>query len=64
MLVCFSVGFALILILRFYLKWENKRRDHFGEIVVEHLNNVELSATALNLLDKTDFELAQFRYVY
>ncbi|KUJ21321.1 MFS general substrate transporter [Mollisia scopiformis] len=64
MFVCFSVGIALIILLRFYPIWENRRRDGLGEVVVEHLNGVELLATALNLLDKTDRELGRFRYVY
>ncbi len=64
MIVCFAVGAALILVLRFYLIRENQRRDRLGETAVQHLNGLEVSETALNLLDKTDRELTQFRYVY
>ncbi|CZR68552.1 related to DAL5-Allantoate and ureidosuccinate permease [Phialocephala subalpina] len=64
MIVCFSVGAALILVMRSYLIWENRRRDRLGEAAVAQLNGLEVSETALNLLDKTDWELTQFRYVY
>lgn len=65
MLVCFSAGVCFCMGLRFYLIWENKRRDCMGEPAVVVLGGVEVEGTAaLNLLDKTDKELLQFRYVY
>lgn len=64
MIICFSAGAALILMMRFYLIWENRRRDRLGEAAIAQLNGIEVSETALNLLDKTDWELTQFRYVY
>jgi hypothetical protein len=46
--------------------WENKKRD---AAVRERSDVIEISAepistSALNLLDKTDHDLHQFRYVY
>jgi hypothetical protein len=65
MLVCFACSASIILILRFYLMWENKKRDAIGEApdVVE-IDGVPVPAFSLNLIDKTDREINQFRYVY
>jgi hypothetical protein len=65
-LVCFSSSTILIFVFRFYLIWENKKRD---AAVNERLDVIEIggepiSTSALNLLDKTDRDLHQFRYVY
>ncbi|KAH9223914.1 major facilitator superfamily domain-containing protein [Leptodontidium sp. 2 PMI_412] len=65
MLVCFSAGVFFCFGLRFYLIWENKRRDAMGDAPVLTIDGVEVEGTAaLNLLDKTDRELLQFRYLY
>lgn len=47
-------------VLRYYLVWENKRRDSIGEELDTGVEN----DVSLNLLDKTDKEIPQFRYVY
>ncbi|KAL2850145.1 major facilitator superfamily domain-containing protein [Aspergillus pseudoustus] len=65
MLTCFAASAVISLVLRFYLIWENKKRDSIGvapetiEVDGEHV-----PAATLNLLDKTDREIHQFRYVY
>ncbi|KAE8376406.1 major facilitator superfamily domain-containing protein [Aspergillus bertholletiae] len=60
MLICFVISLVLSLSLRYYLIWENKRRDRLGH--VDSGGSFEsLDAT---ILDKTDKELLQFRYVY
>ena len=60
MMICYGVGFSTCFVLRFYLVWENRRRDRVavgdGAEDDEH--------TAVNLSDKTDQEMARFRYVY
>ncbi|KAH7360350.1 major facilitator superfamily domain-containing protein [Rhexocercosporidium sp. MPI-PUGE-AT-0058] len=65
MLICFSAGVFFCFGLRFYLIWENKRRDARGGEPVLTVNGVEVDGTAaLNLLDMTDREMLQFRYLY
>jgi hypothetical protein len=64
MLVCFSVGVIAIVTMRFYLIWENKRRDRRDAEIGEVQGEYRLSDAMLNLVDKTDMELLQFRYVY
>lgn len=60
MLICFGATLVISLALRFYLIWENRRRDRVG-----HVNGGD-SAENLDAvaLDKTDKELLEFRYVY
>lgn len=58
--VCFAVGFVACFVLRFYLIWENKRRDRAGGV----LEADESNHTTLNMMDKTDKEIPQFRYMY
>ncbi|KAJ5652981.1 hypothetical protein N7507_010407 [Penicillium longicatenatum] len=65
MLVCFACSAILSMLLRFYCIWENEKRDAsvitvggYGE------NSASTSSACLNLSDKTDRELPQFRYVY
>lgn len=64
MLVCFSVGVIAILAMRSYLIWENKRRDRRAAEIGEVQGEYQLPEAMLNLVDKTDTELVQFRYVY
>jgi hypothetical protein len=57
MLVCFGVGVFVILGMRFYLIWENKRRDAregFSDGHIEDAMNVDL----------TDRRIPGYRYVY
>lgn len=65
-LVCFSCSTILIFVFRFYLMWENKKRDAaVGEpSQTIQIDGERISTSALNLLDKTDRDLPQFRYVY
>ncbi|KAL4973529.1 major facilitator superfamily domain-containing protein [Aspergillus desertorum] len=60
MLICFGVSLALALGLRYYLIWENRRRDRLGYVDSED-SLEDLNAA---VLDKTDKQLLQFRYVY
>ncbi|KAF2443408.1 MFS allantoate transporter [Karstenula rhodostoma CBS 690.94] len=56
MIFCHLAEFAIVLAFRFYLKWENGRRERcYGEVV-------EADATAFG--DLTDWENTNFRYVY
>lgn len=65
MVVCFAFSAFITIILRFYCIWENKKRDSmqipeegFGE------DGEPVGLASLNLTDKTDREMHQFRYVY
>ncbi|KAJ3549022.1 hypothetical protein NM208_g722 [Fusarium decemcellulare] len=60
MMICFGVAFVTCFCLRLYLIWENRRRDRATSEPEDDAQDV-LDA---ELLDKTDKELAQFRYVY
>ncbi|EKG20967.1 Major facilitator superfamily [Macrophomina phaseolina MS6] len=73
MLVCFVLGIVFSVGLRFYYIWENKRRDSKSGMGDGGLGgNADLaeaevrqeSALMLNLQDKTDRTLTQFRYLY
>lgn len=60
MLICFGVSFVIPIGLRFYLVWENRRRDRMGQgTVTDSLDDMDAA-----FLDKTDKELSHFRYVY
>lgn len=72
MLVCFVLGIIFSVALRVYYIWENKRRDGKAGVGNGGLGGnadfaeAELrqeSALMLNLQDKTDRTLTQFRYV-
>ncbi|KKK14657.1 hypothetical protein P175DRAFT_0484744 [Aspergillus ochraceoroseus IBT 24754] len=65
MLVCFAASAIICVVLRFYLIWENKKRDALGDVpeIVE-IDGIPVPVGSLNLIDKTDRELHQFRYVY
>ncbi|KAL3472533.1 major facilitator superfamily domain-containing protein [Aspergillus californicus] len=60
MLICFGVCLLISVALRYYLIWENRRRDRLG--YVDSGDSFEDLDAAV--LDKTDKELVQFRYVY
>jgi hypothetical protein len=59
MLICYAVGILTCIGLRYYLIWENRRRDRVNAVLNEPQNG-----EMLNLLDKTDKEIGQFRYIY
>ncbi|KAF4546006.1 Major facilitator superfamily [Lasiodiplodia theobromae] len=73
MLICFVLGIIFSIALRVYYIWENKRRDGKAAVGSDGLGgNADIaeaeirqeSAIMLNLLDRTDRDLPQFRYVY
>lgn len=56
----------MILALRFYLSWENKKRDKAQGVHLdaEDIREVDLQTDeALAVLDETDWENKSFRYV-
>lgn len=61
-MICTSIGVVICLALRFYLIWENRRRDRAAEatevVVQPHMDD------SLGTADKTDKEMKDFRYVY
>ncbi|KJZ75222.1 hypothetical protein HIM_05416 [Hirsutella minnesotensis 3608] len=61
MMICFSIGFLTCIVLRLYLWRENKRRDRVQG--APGANPIE-GDLMVNLMDKTDKEIPQFRYVY
>ncbi|CAI6082022.1 unnamed protein product [Clonostachys chloroleuca] len=60
MLVCFVVAIFATIGLRFYLIWENRKKERIHGSVTE--DNIEAAAELSG--DKTDRELPCFRYVY
>lgn len=58
MLICFGIGLVSCIAFRFHLMWENRRRDQAcdasGRIEMENAD----------LMDRTDKDISQFRYVY
>ncbi|KAH6869544.1 major facilitator superfamily domain-containing protein [Thelonectria olida] len=56
-MICFAIGVVLCALLRISLILENRRRDRAGEVL-------DVSNAALSLMDKTDKEIPQFRYMY
>ncbi|RDA95285.1 hypothetical protein CP533_3452 [Ophiocordyceps camponoti-saundersi (nom. inval.)] len=58
-MACFGICILLCIALRFQLWHENRRRDR-----VQRLNGREVGNDGLNLFDKTDQEMIDFRYVY
>ncbi|PYH32952.1 vitamin H transporter [Aspergillus neoniger CBS 115656] len=60
-MICYAVGIILCGAARFYLVWENRRRD--GVYPPFH-GNEEVDGDVAGMLDKTDKEIPQFRYVY
>lgn len=63
MVVCFACSAVLIILLRSYCIWENKKRDNIPEESFEE-DGDPVALASLNLMDKTDREIHQFRYVY
>ncbi|KAF2117614.1 major facilitator superfamily domain-containing protein [Lophiotrema nucula] len=60
MMVCYGFAFVACFALRFYLVWENRRRDRTSsrEVLSEE------EEVNVNLADMTDKEMVRFRYVY
>ncbi|KAM5350021.1 hypothetical protein ACJ41O_006526 [Fusarium nematophilum] len=56
-MICFSVAVVLCVMQRIYLIRENRKRDLADEAL-------DVAPGTLNLMDKTDREIPQFRYVY
>ncbi|GJN69376.1 hypothetical protein PLIIFM63780_000433 [Purpureocillium lilacinum] len=63
MIVCFGVGLISCVLLRVYLARENRRRDTLSIGGDAEAETVDAGLMA-NLMDKTDKEIPQFRYVY
>lgn len=61
--ICLAAAIVDCLLLRFYLVWENKRRDRAdateGKTTLIDLDNEEVKK-----LDETDREMHHFRYLY
>lgn len=62
-MICYGVGIAFAFALRFYLARENHRRDQVSG-VQDTEESAELDGNVAAMLDKTDKEISQFRYVY
>ncbi len=60
MIVCHGFSLVVCFLYRFYLVRENKRRDAAGTVA----EVAEKAEPMLNLMDKTDKEIPEFRYVY
>lgn len=61
MLICYGVGVLACVVLRIYLIHENKRRD---QAVEPGLRNEATTIQLAQVLDKTDKEIPEFRYIY
>lgn len=61
---CFCACFAVAVSLRFYLIWENKRRDKkYGTVSMEGTEEERLEGILNGMKDQTDLVNKQFRYV-
>lgn len=60
-MVCFGVGVASCLALRLFLIRENRIKDQVNGVLGASGFDDDLM---VNLMDKTDKEIPQFRYVY
>jgi hypothetical protein len=60
MIICFAFGIVVCIVYRLYLIYTNKQRDQ-ARNGAEAVDAAELM---LNLMDKTDRQIPQFRYVY
>ncbi|KAJ4168957.1 hypothetical protein NW754_010889 [Fusarium falciforme] len=58
-IICLSAAAMLSGVLRYYLIWENKKRDQLYGVPENNPEEVDLTQ---NLEDKTDAELPEFRY--
>jgi hypothetical protein len=60
-LVFFCSGLLCALVLRFYMQWENRRRDRVYGVLETADDRVD--AMRMGMHDKTDLENTDFRYV-
>ncbi|KID74758.1 Major facilitator superfamily transporter, partial [Metarhizium brunneum ARSEF 3297] len=58
MLICFGIGLVSCMAFRFHLMWENRRRDQACDVP----GRIEMENA--DLMDRTDKDISQFRYVY
>ncbi|KFG86528.1 hypothetical protein MANI_113625 [Metarhizium anisopliae] len=58
MLICFGIGLVSCIAFRFHLMWENRRRDQACDVS----GRIEMENA--DLMDRTDKDISQFRYVY
>nr|AXS58696.1 major facilitator superfamily protein homeolog p [Epichloe coenophiala] len=64
LMICLAFGFAMCWVTRFYLMWENRRRDRFVSADEVAAFEEARRGVMLNLTDLTDKEIPHFRYVY
>ena len=64
-LVCLGVSILLVIALRFYLIWQNKKRGSVEQMIdIGDLDVGQVSAEDIAAMDKTDWETNGFYYVY
>lgn len=64
LMVCLAFGFAMCWVTRFYLMWENQRRDRLVSTDEVAAFEEARGGVMVNLTDLTDKEIPHFRYVY
>lgn len=63
-MICLALGFTMCWVIRFYLMWENSRRDRLVSAEAVAAFDEARHGMMVNLTDMTDKEIPQFRYVY
>lgn len=64
MMICQAACFLLCLVFRFYLMWNNRSRDQHNAPVDVVDPSEPRTEAIMAMMDKTDKEIDQFRYVY
>ncbi|OAQ60043.1 major facilitator superfamily transporter [Pochonia chlamydosporia 170] len=64
LMICLALGFVMCWVIRFYLMWENSRRDKVVSAEEVAAFDEARHGVMVNLTDMTDKEIPQFRYVY
>lgn len=64
LMICLALGFGMCWVIRFYLMWENSRRDRLVSAEQVAAFDEARHGMMVNLTDMTDKEIPQFRYVY
>ena len=64
LLCCLIIGFAMCWVIRYYLLWENRRRDRVVSAEEVAAFYEATHGVMVNLTDRTDKEIPEFRYVY